>query len=163
MPIYYLDTSALLKRYRTEQGSVILNELLGTKHTDEVFVTSYFTALEAEAVVARALRGRVLSREAYRVLLSRFAQDLGDGILIQPVSNPVIADSIDLTRRYGLRAADAIHLATASRVKQASSLQNVFVASDRGLLDCAQREGFYLLDPQHTEAPERLKRLRLEP
>jgi len=163
MPIYYLDTSALLKRYRTEQGSIIVSELLGAKLPDDVFVTSYFTAHEVEAVAARALRGRVLSKGAYAILLSRFAQDLGDSILMQPISNPVIADSIDLTRRYALRAADSIHLATASRVKQAASLQNVFVASDRELLDCAEREGFYLLDPQHPEALDRLGRLRPGP
>ncbi len=162
MPVYYLDTSALLKRYRTEDGSIIVNELLGAKHVDDVYVTSYFTALEVEAVAARAVKGRVLSRDAHRALLSRFAQDLGDTILVQPISNSVIADSIDLTRRYALRAADAIQLATASRVKLAATLQNVFVASDKELLDCAKREGFSLLDPQHPEALEHLRRLRQE-
>lgn len=66
MAIYRLKTSALPKRYRTEQGTETVNDLFGNKLRNEVLLTSYFTALEVEAVAARALKGRLLTREAYR-------------------------------------------------------------------------------------------------
>jgi hypothetical protein len=68
-PLYYLDTSALLKRYRTETGHP--GSLLGQE--DETLVTSHFSSLEVEAMASRALKGRILTRKAYDILLGLFA------------------------------------------------------------------------------------------
>lgn len=160
MAIYYLETSALLKRYRTEQGTATVNDIFRSKLRNEVLLTSYFTALEVEAVVARALKGRILTREALIALLGRFAEDLNESVALQPVSNIVLSDSIDQVRRYALRAPDAIHLAAALRVSQAALVATIFVTSDNELLRAARNEGLEILDPQHPNAAEHLERFR---
>ena len=63
--LYYLDTSALLKRYRTEKGSEVIQVLFSERQEDETLVTSHFSSLEVEAMASRALKGRILTRKAY--------------------------------------------------------------------------------------------------
>ena len=40
MAVYYLETSALLKRYRTEKGTDLLDELFDSKQESEIFTTN---------------------------------------------------------------------------------------------------------------------------
>lgn len=162
MRVYYLDTSALLKRYKSEQGTEVVNDLFTNKLQDDVLITSYFSALEVEAAVARALKGRILSRASYRAIIGRFAQELGESLLVQPISNTIVAESIGHARRYALRAADAIHLSTAMRLSQAAMEPAVFVTSDKELLLTAQAEGLQEMDPQEANAGALLKQHRSE-
>ncbi len=76
MPIYYLDTSAVLKRHRTEKGSDVVAELYEGLAKNEALVTSHFTCLEVESVAARARKGKALGRDAYDAMLAAFARDL---------------------------------------------------------------------------------------
>ena len=76
MPVFYLDTSAILKRYRTEKGTDVVNKLYERQARGDVLVTSHFSCLELESVAVRALNGHLLSREAYNVMLGSFADDL---------------------------------------------------------------------------------------
>ena len=71
MPFYYLDTFALLKRYRTENGTDVLDPIFSGRTQHEFFITSHFTAVEIESVAARALKGRLLSKKAQGVLLTQ--------------------------------------------------------------------------------------------
>lgn len=105
MPIYYLDTSALVKRYKTEQGSETINELFNGKSSDEVFACSQFAAVEIEATLSRALKAHLLNRRAYAAILGRFSQDLTETIMMHPVSSVILSDAAELARRYALRAA----------------------------------------------------------
>ena len=45
MPIYYLDTSAVMKRYIPEIGSDVVEELFEELTNSEVLTTSYLTVL----------------------------------------------------------------------------------------------------------------------
>lgn len=63
MPLYYLDTSALLKRYRTENDTRVLDALFSARTRDELLITSHFTAIEVESVAARALKGTPANEE----------------------------------------------------------------------------------------------------
>ncbi|MDO8637204.1 MAG: type II toxin-antitoxin system VapC family toxin [Dehalococcoidia bacterium] len=76
MAVYYIDSSALVKRYRTEPGTEVLNSLFSGKTEEEVFVTSQFATIEVESVAARGLRGKALTRNAYGVMLTAFVEDL---------------------------------------------------------------------------------------
>lgn len=54
MSAYYLDASALVKRYVNEPGSVWLRSLLASPHTDLLF-TSRMTVVEVISAFARRL------------------------------------------------------------------------------------------------------------
>ena len=45
MSIYYVDTSALVKKYRTERGTDVVAELFGDRVGTDVLLTSYLTVL----------------------------------------------------------------------------------------------------------------------
>jgi len=161
-PIYYLDTSALVKRYKTEQGSETINELFNGKSPDEVFVCSQFAAVEIEATLSRALKAKLLNRRAYAAILGRLAEDLSETIMMHPVSSAVLSHATELARRYALRAGDAVHMATALRVRRAALMGIIIVASDDELLDAVKSEGLEGLDPRRPDATEHLRRLRSE-
>ena len=66
MPLYYLDTSALLKRYKTETGTDVIDELFSSRRPAEVFVTSHFTSVEIESVGASRGSAVRIQYGAYR-------------------------------------------------------------------------------------------------
>lgn len=160
MPLYYIETSALLKRYRTERGTDVIDELFDHKMADDVFVTSYLTAVEVEAAAARALRGRLLNQTGYRTLLGSFAEDSGELIVPQPVSSTIVSDAAQPARRYALRAADAVHLATAVVARRAAGTETVYVADERELRAAAEGERFALLNPEQDGAVDTLRGYR---
>jgi len=146
MPFYYLDTSALLKRYRTENGTDVLDAIFSGRTQHEFFMTSHFTAVEVESVAARALKGRLLSKKAQGVLLSLFADDLEDLLIVLPVSTALLSEAAAVARHYSLRAGDALHLASALQAKQASVAEIVFVASDKELVEASKAAEFTVLE-----------------
>lgn len=149
MPVFYLETSALLKRYRTEVGSDVVIDLMERRGPEDSFVTSYYSALEVEATIVRALRARLVNQRGYARFLGQFSQDLGDLVLPQPVTDYTLLQAIGAARRYGLRSGDAIHLAAALLVKGGLDPATVmaFVTSDGDLVSAAgAEEGIVVLD-----------------
>ena len=51
MAVFYLDTSALVKRYKTEEGSDIIDYLYDNLPKGHSLATSFLTVLEFEKVV----------------------------------------------------------------------------------------------------------------
>ena len=162
MAVFYLDTSAVLKRYRTEKGTDVVTQLYEGSTSRDVLLTSSFTCLEVESVAARALKGRVLSQEAYDALLGSFSRDLVEYLALLPSSREKITDAIDAARTYALRAADAVHLAAGKAgdalIKSDGGL--MFVCSDKELLAAAEAAGMETLNPEADEALEKLRATR---
>ena len=159
MSIFYIETSALVKRYHAENGTDVINAIFSEKAEADIFVTSQFITLEMEAVAARGLKGGVLNRRAYGIMLRSFVEDLGNMIVL-PLSPSLVTEAAQATRRYAMRAADAIHFASALRTKQAAAMQIVFVGSDEELVRAGQEEGFTVLNPETDDAMDRFKGLR---
>lgn len=51
MIVYYLDTSAVLKRYRTKKGTDVVNELYRGLTEDEALLASYLTCLDVSLLL----------------------------------------------------------------------------------------------------------------
>ncbi len=144
MAVYYLETSALIKRYRSEKGTGVVDGVFEDKLEHDVLTTSYFTVLEVVSVATRLLRGSFIRLGSYRRLLATFMRDVREVMVLQPVSEPVLSEAIDLTMTHGLRAPDAVHLATAVSIRVSlSELPLVFVASDARLKAAAEASGLF--------------------
>lgn len=154
MAAYYLDTSAVLKRHRTEKGTDVVETIYSS---GESLLTSHFTCLEFEAVAGRARKGGVLTEHAYRTMLGSFARDLTAYYRLIAVSGPLINESVHVARRYALRAPDALQLASAERARQQSA-DLVFVASDKELV-AAARSLMPTINPEDDDALEMLRRV----
>ena len=158
MTRYYLDTSALVKRYRTERGMEAMAALFSERTWNDEFITSHLTVLEVQAVAARALGARLLTQRAYESLLRLFNDDLEQAITVLPLTSAVLSEAIGVARQYTLRAGDCIHLATALRTAQAEAVSAtiVFVTSDMELYRAAGRAGFTPFNPENEQALDRL-------
>lgn len=148
---YYLDASALVKRYADEPGSTWILQI-----TDP---TAQHTALLAEITLAEvaaalAAKQRVpggLTLEERDRALSRFLQDCDEHFLLLPVDRGVIDRAVDLTQRYRLRGYDAVQLATALVASEELTVQTlpplIFIAGDEDLLTAAKAEGLAAENP----------------
>ncbi len=163
MPIYYLDTSAIMKRYRTEIGSDVVDEIFdGLTDSDEL-ATSYLTLLEVNSAATRLLKGRVIAQSVYRRILSRFTLDIfNDAVTLLPIQNELIDSAIDIAGEYALRSLDALHFASALiAIRMSSDSQGLFmVSADRELLEACESYGILTLNPQSNDAIEILRSLR---
>lgn len=160
MVAYYIETSALVKRYRTESGSAVIKELFTHLRQEEALTTSHFTSLEVEAAAARALKARTMTTEAYGMMLWSYAQDMERWFTLLPVSSTLITEAADVTKAYALRAADAVHLATALRLQRGLSVRLVFVTSDLELITACHSAGMSVLNPVAENSHEELAQWR---
>ena len=132
--IAYLDTSALLKLVIAEDGADQA-ELLW-QSVGEV-VVSRLAWPEAVAALAAAQRGRRLTDEDHRTAIGALRLCF-DRCTTISVADRLVDHAADLAADLHLRAADAIHLATALAVMEADSL---FVTWDRRLRLAAVQAG----------------------
>lgn len=110
MMIWFLDSSALVKRYVREQGSELLRKEIG-KHS--CFVAQV-TPVEMTAAFSKKLRTGRLSKFEFHQARRRFMRRLNGsahGILLLTQETVELAQRLTFTR--SLRAYDAIQLATA--------------------------------------------------
>ena len=53
MPVFYIDTSALVKRYRTEQGTGVVEVLLSDPRPEDRFFLSFLSVIELTSGILR--------------------------------------------------------------------------------------------------------------
>jgi len=146
---YYLDSSALIKRYLAETGTNWVQGL----HNDlvQIIVTADLARVEAAAAFARKLREGAIAQGTYRRVRDQFAEEAPKRYRIVPISFERVDEAIELTGRHKLRGYDAVHLACALYVNRALLASNlpalVFVAADDILLKAAQAEGLPTENP----------------
>ena len=150
MPVFYLDTSVILKRYRDEQGTEVVERLLSEHGPDDRFYTSFLSVLEVRAGISRLVRSGQLDRTFAGHLLATFHEDTQRILQLWPLDNSILSAAVDVADRHGLRSGDAIHLATAASIfRLAPQEQRLLVSSDRELLEAAVDSGMEVLDPQN--------------
>lgn len=146
MPVYFFDSSALVKRYRHEAGSDQVAQLLG--ESERVIVSRLAHVEVSAAIVRRARETQSAADEVDRVL-NVLDGDLRDSLDVVEIDPQVMDHALSLTRKYALRAADAIQLACA-RLAVDPGEDLVFVSSDVALNNAAAAEGFHVVDPTNV-------------
>jgi predicted nucleic acid-binding protein len=148
---FFFDSSALVKRYPSEQGTIWVREIVERSAGHTIWIAE-ITEMEAAAALAarqRALRGITRQeRDATVALLARHCTSEYQLILC---SRPILDTAIELTQRHRLRGYDAVQLATAlaaSAALRAAGLPSpAFVAADTDLLAAARAKGLASIDP----------------
>ena len=157
MSIYYLDTSAILKLYLTnELGAEFMRILMGGATPDESFYISSFGLLEVKAAIVRRISDAGVIDRA----LSQFSQDMANLLRIVRLNEYILYRALSATENYRLRAGDAIHLATALSVGATTTQQVFVVSSDAELLEASEAAGIGALDPQADDALISLRQIR---
>ena len=150
MASYYLESSALVKRYVVETGTAWIRGLSAPFSGNTLFIAQ-ITGVEAvTAITLRARRGATSPGDA-ATAIANFRRDFALGYFAVPITLAVIGRAMDLTETHGLRGYDAVQLATALQVqaqRQANGLPAiVFVSADNNLNAAATAEGLSVDDP----------------
>lgn len=133
----YLDTSALIKLYVVERGSSAVIALVrreGAPGTASIAYAEVYSGL-----VRRKREGSVTDAQYVRIS-GQFEQDWPTCIQVG-LHQDVLELGRDLLQRHPLRAFDAVHLASALKLRRQLEENILFAAADNRLLRAAAAEG----------------------
>jgi len=149
MPAYFLDSSALVKRYVNEPGTPVMLVLFGGPYR---LVVSQLARVEVISALARRGRTVVIGEEQWDAVVSALATDFHESLEVVELGGGVMSRAADLARVHALKAGDAIQLACALTARSGASPETVLtvVSADRELNSAAQREGLETLDPTES-------------
>jgi uncharacterized protein len=151
---FFLDTSAIVKRYLHEVGTTWVRSLTN-QSTGNIIVVSEVTLVEVAAALAARHRATTgISQHARDTGLTLFKRHFATEYAVVTVNRAVIDHAVDLTQGHRLRGYDAVQLASAL-AGHASFIASgqaglTFVAADSDLVAAAISEGLPGDDPlQH--------------
>jgi predicted nucleic acid-binding protein len=148
MARYFLDSSALVKRYHQESGTAEVEGLFQVP--ENRFFVSRLALVELHSSFARLVREAVLSKADFEKLIARLEEDVVSGVLtVTALSSHRLEQASTILATNGLttnmRTLDALHLASAQALDARSRLA-AFVAADKKLLAIASVCGLSVLD-----------------
>jgi predicted nucleic acid-binding protein len=152
----YLDASALVKRFRQELGSEIVDaviERVTARDPRRLFVSA-LTSIETISILNRR-------RNEAQIPLPNFFQSLRGVIReIKRFSHYLVLDdhfllaSARYSIQHNINSADAVHLAVALSLRDASQRGGdtlVCVTADKRLCRAARAEGIAVVDPEQSD------------
>ncbi|MGQ9890126.1 MAG: type II toxin-antitoxin system VapC family toxin [Aggregatilineales bacterium] len=142
MPAWYLDSSALVKRYIREAGSKWIASVTGDAGND--IYLARLTGVEVTATIARRTKPNVAARQ-----IKRFRSDFNAGYIVIAMTVAHFDLAMNLAEKHRLRAADALQLAVALDVVRVMRAPLTFVAADAELLGAARAEGLAIDNPNN--------------
>lgn len=137
----FADSSALVKLYADEVGHEAVRAL-------DLLVVSQIARVEVPAALWRKQRMGELGAEDAGVLVAAFAADYAGTAEEEPLfaavalTAAILDDAAELAGTRGLRAYDAVQLASARAAARADSDCSTFAAFDDALRAAAIAEGF---------------------
>ena len=150
MTAYFLNSSALVKRYALETGTAWIGRLCDPMANPTILIANV-TIVEMAAALASKRRSQEITAEAYGWMMQDFIRDAANQYRILSVDQRVITLGVDLTGRQKLRGYDAVQLAVALVINSALIGQELspltFVCGDADLLTAANNEGLHTDDP----------------
>lgn len=134
--IYFLDTSALVKRYRSEKGTQILDEIFSEEGA-EIIICS-LSISEVASAINKHLQRKEIASEDFKKTIGRFYYDIKEGkIAVLDISRDTFFAANDFIFEYHLTSSDAIILTSCIELQR---INPIFVCADTrsGLLYAAQ-------------------------
>ena len=153
MPSYFLDTSALAKRYHKENGSQYMDRILEQPGSRSLI--SNLSIVELESVLAIKTRTGEINQQSLEIARRRFRADLArQRLLVAPsVHEGHFQSARKLLVRYGvaegLRTLDALQLAMALDLQRTGQI-TVLVAADQRLCRIASLAGCSAVNPEQS-------------
>ena len=145
MGAYYLDSSALVKRYVQETGTEWVVQLAAPQSGHEIF-TALVSGVEIVAALTRQARASRLSLPDATAAIAAFKNHLATRYRVV-LTIPAV---VHLAESHGLRGYDAIQLASALTVQQELLVHGIapltFVCADSELNTAARAEGLMVID-----------------
>jgi predicted nucleic acid-binding protein len=150
MAAYFLDTSALAKRYVVEAGSGWVTTLTESASGNSCWISSV-TPVELLAGFYRRVRVGALTLVQAQLAEKVFRNQLATHFQLMDLNTVILQEAMRLVGIHPLRAYDALQLAVALDLKTRRSLNGlespIFVSADLNLNTAATAEGLSVEDP----------------
>ena len=150
MSVYYLDTSAIAKRYVFESGSQWIIQLFDAVPRHLLY-TSRVTHVEVVSAISRRRRARTIPPGVFEGGIARFQDDLHNRFSVISVEEAIIESAALLAKSHALRAYDAVQLASALSVQRERRKYHLppitFVSADGDLNKVAILQGLTVENP----------------
>ncbi len=143
MKFYFFDTSALVKRYHSENGTENIDKIF--IEDDRAVIISSLSITEIVSAMNRKKEEKVISKEDLDIALSKFFHDAIKEYVVVELDVEHIKDSVMLVLKRNLRTLDSLQLAVALRLKE---LEIIFVCADKKLVSVASKEGLEAINPE---------------
>jgi predicted nucleic acid-binding protein len=148
---YFVDSSALVKRYVQEDGTAWVRRLTRRSAGRRIYLAR-ITPVEVTAAVARRRKGRTLTAAKASSILHRFRQHLAGRYTLIDISPALVNEAMRLANAHTLRAYDAVQLAAALEIRQqhhtAGFAPVTLISADQALNDAATAEGLTVDNPR---------------
>ncbi|MBI3650614.1 MAG: type II toxin-antitoxin system VapC family toxin [Acidobacteria bacterium] len=150
MRAYFLDSSAIVKRYMAETGTVWVYSLFNAATGNKLYATR-LAGVEVIAAIARRRRGKSIAAKDAADSIKQFRFDFISDFIILEVTTKLVDRAIRLADSYALRGYDAVPLASALEANDIRLVAHAppltFVAADVELDAAAIAEGLRVEDP----------------
>jgi uncharacterized protein len=121
--IYFLDTSALLKRYVPEVGTPWM-QAIADPQNQHLLIVAQITWVEFHSAISRRQREQSIAANQAQQILAAFNFHWNEQYFTIPIDLSIMQLAAQLVQQHPLRAYDAVQLAAAI------SIQNQLVAPD---------------------------------
>jgi predicted nucleic acid-binding protein len=148
--VYFLDSSALVKRYVAETGSAWIQAITTPKARNKLIIARLTWVEVLSAFARRQREGSFAPADATKAIRS-FRYDLDHQYRVVELSRTVVEAAGHLVGKHPLRASDAVQLASALQVLPAfasvKTVSSVFLSGDDRLIAAAQAESLNAENP----------------
>jgi uncharacterized protein len=146
--LFFLDTSALAKRYFLEAGTTWMRNVIAPSMGNQIIIAE-LALVEFASVVARRERMAAISQQRASNIRSRFVHHTGREYTVILIDSAILSHARRLVRKHPLRALDSIQLACALQSRRVISASIIFLSADNDLLTAATAEGFNVDNPNN--------------
>lgn len=146
MTTFFVDTSALAKRYIIEQGSSWVQSWIEPA-AGHIIIVCDITPIEMFSLMIRRQNEGIFTADAVAKLRVDFLVHLETEYLVVELDSNLCVQARDLVNRHRTRTLDAIQLASAIRASQILNEPIKFISADETLLKAAAAEGFIIDNP----------------
>jgi predicted nucleic acid-binding protein len=147
---YFMDSSALVKRYVVETGTIWIQTVASPSSHNRIIVAR-ISWVELLSALARREREGSLALDQVTKAIQAFRYDWDTQYQVIGLDQTLVETAGQLIRRHPLRAYDAVQLASALKMlplfASASLTSLTFLTADDRLLAVAQAEGLLTDNP----------------
>jgi len=159
MVYFYIDTSVLVKRYKSEKGTEFADHLMEVLITEKhVVATSALTMIELVSVLKRAEKGKILSKKDISMAMAAFSRD-SEKLTIRPIGEGTMEKALDVIMVHGTKTLDSIHLGSLLELRDIMRLVHedvILISDDVEMCEAARKEKFLVITSNDIDMLKKL-------
>jgi predicted nucleic acid-binding protein len=152
---FYMDSSALAKRYVPETGSGLVDEILDNVAGRRIYLLNVGAGEVISILVRRKNAGGISAADLTDLLVDFYSEIVHRRpVRKMPITNRLAINAFSLIVTHSINSTDAIALKSALAIAdklRARGDDLVLVASDQRLLRAAQAEGLATFNPENQD------------